>query len=403
LKHFDNQVFFPPVQSIHQQGKTKDMDMTKNNNPVALASELDNNSFLVPSLGFSDSAAAERYALNRDNLTNQIVYGMDDNFARVTFGDKNYVPRISSIHGQWLISELINARAALSQTKWELLRQKTTPMPSADAFNVCLLVDGPRQFSVYYPRTNKHPNWWYSLHMGNRECFAVWGRVNGQALGKHNPLDGENHIVASSYGRGVIVARTAHFSNSGEPSGFKNIMIKLDFSIKDKLEAKDDMLKVQIFRHLAITTVGEGVYDFAKEEDDNGWKILVERAQQGFALFCETVPKELDDWRKRFIEQKAYIARDNLIAGASYGDQIKKLSWQEALATVHAPWQLQVVIDAHCGEQFDESVHRHSAKYTRVGNMLAAHKCTPERREQLGTMIEDFVHANSDDWNRTGQ
>jgi len=373
------------------------MDMTKNA-PSAIDSKFD---ILVPSLGFTNSAAAARYSIDRNGLTEQPVTAMDDNFARVAFGNKTYVPRIRSIHGHWLTSELFSAPGAC-QTKWEVLRHKNKPMPSADAFNVCLLVDGPRQFYAYYPHMRKHPSWWYSLHMGNRDCFAVWGRANGQAIGKEHPLDGENRVVAASSGRGVIFARTAHFSNSGEPSGFKTIMIKLEFSVKDKDTTKDDMLRVQTYRRLAITSAFEAAYDFAKDEEDNGWKALIERAQLGFALHCETVPEDIDNWRKFFIDQQAHIAQDLLIFdGSSYRDQVKKLDWQEALTTVYAPWQLQVVIDVHCHDQFDESVHRHSVKYTRVGNMLAAHECSPERREQLNAMVKNFVQPADDNWNYT--
>ena len=374
-----------------------------NRNPIALACKLENHSFIVPSLGFTDSAAAAHYSTNRDCLTERRVTGMDDNFARVTFGNKTYVPRISSIHGHWLTSELLSAPGPLMQRKWEILRKKGIPMPSADAFNVCLLVDGPRQYCVYYPHTSKHPDFWYSLHMGNRDCFAVWGRSNGEAIGKEHPLDGENRVVAASSGRGVIFARTAHFSNSGEPTGFKTIMIKLEFCVRDKNTSKDDMLKVQTYSHMAVTNIGEPAHDFAKEEDDNGWKILVERAQQGFALYCETVPKEIDNWRKFFIEQKAKFTNDLMtLDGSSYRDRVKKMHWDEALKTVFAPWQLLVTVKTHCDARFNECDRRNSANSTRVEKMLARHKCSPARREELKAMVENFVQPADDNWNFTG-
>jgi hypothetical protein len=371
---------------------------------ITLCSERDTGSFLVPCYGFDTPEAAEAYAGSPEFFAGNRIFGPDDAFAPLYRGRWSYVPRMSAQHGRWLTTELVgrDARFAAGKPSWEMLRGKDTPK-RAGAYNVALLVEGRRQFFRCHRHTTKHPKWWYRLADGDRDCFSVWSRCDGGEIRGAMVVDASTRMYAARSARGVIYAREMRFDNSGKPSGFRTTLVRVEFSILDRDPARDDMLRVQVSDQVCFSDNPGKPEEPSLHGLDDVWTGLIDRARGGFERWCQPVPNPVESWRQLFIAQRDKAEADRrTYDGTSFGDRVKGMDWQEALRLVQEPWQLQVVIGAHCNSRFDESPGYYDANYNRVGKMLATHDCSPERRQELLKMVADYVEPCDNLWNYTG-
>jgi len=370
---------------------------------VQLCSHSDTGSFLVPSYGFETADQALGFAASPDFFKNTQSCGPDDCYAPVIRGRSSYVPRVSAGSCRWHVSELVGSRPRFGNRPiWDVLRGKDTPKPEG-AYNVALLVDGKRQFFRHHHHTTKHPKWWFRISSGQRDCFAVWSRKDGVEIGGGMPVDDCTRILAARSGRGVIYACTTRFDNSGKPCGFQTELVRVEFSILDRDDAKDDMLRLEVNGSVGWSDDPESPGEPWLDKADRIWVQLVEKAIAGFRKWCRPVPESVDQWRQSFLDQRARADTDSrTYDGSSFRDRIKPMDWQEALRLVQEPWQLQVVVGAHCNSHFDESGGCFDANYNRVGRMLDQHECSSERKAELQQMIADFVEPSDGLWNYTG-
>jgi hypothetical protein len=134
-----------------------------------------------------------------------------------------------------------------------------------------------------------------------------------------------------------------------------------------------------------------------------GWNRLIEAARAGFKEQCHALPQEVESWRAAFVDQRAQLrAEFDNFSDSSFRQRIDKIDWREALTLVEEAWQLQVVINRHCGNQFNSSMGRDDPTSSRVWEMLRRYECSPERLNELQQMVTDFVAPNDPIWNFAG-
>jgi hypothetical protein len=371
--------------------------MTIGKNLVTLCGATDRNSFFLPSLGFATADQATAHA----NLQVANVTGLDIYYAPFVSSRCAYVPRIDD--GKWDVYSFLAGRTISPTGKpiWTKLASRDDLRPEG-AYNVALLVEGRRQYFQHQRKTCKHPKWWYRLSEGQFDCYAAWGRNDTVDLPGGIVVDDATRVYAARSGRGAIYLRRALFDNKGEPDGFRCGLLLVQFSILDRDQTKDDMLKVQIVSsRAAITFNDENPW---KEYPDDGWRALADKAHAGFEKTCKTVPDTVDHWRKYFIEQsgKWHMNLRHFNSAANFTDGVKGMPWEQALQVVQEPWQLKVVLGVHCNQRFDDSPHRSDTTCSRVWRMLSQFTCSDERRAELRQMIHDYVEPDDHIWNYSG-
>lgn len=378
--------------------------MTEMRGPHELCGAEDQGSFLVPCYGFESAEAGVACAQDGEfRYAHRIPRG-DSAFAPFVTRRAWYLPRAAASGTyDWSAAELLaRERSRAERPIWEKLRDRGVEKPPT-AYNVALLIEGPRQFYRYVHQTTKHPKWWYRIAEGRRDCYAAWGRRDVPEFGGGARAN-ECEVYAARSGRGALYARTLFFDNAGQLRNYETRLTCVEFTILDRDSAKDAMLRVQLVSQqhcwsMDASAPGEPYLDGL----DPVWCALIERARQGFEQHCKPIPDGVEAWRKMFLEQRAKADADlRAPLNQCFAERIRDIDWQDALRMVEEPWQLAEVIRRHAGSKFDETPNCYDANYNRVHRMLTQHDCTDERRAMLQKMVSDFVEPSDGLWNYTG-
>jgi len=235
-------------------------------------------SFLVPAYGFEEYKKGIEYWGKIDMHTGSV-------FTPVSGPDKLYVPHASFRHSRWYTTALLGNTAERREDKnegiWDVLRSKDTPKPIS-AYNVALLVHGPRKFFRTCQKTDNGSKRQHRVAEGEKYCFATWGRKDDPRIGCFMFIDETTRILVARSGRGVLYSREIGFDNENKPSGFCHHLICVEFTIYDHNPEKDDMLRVKIVR---TTSWSENPH--FPESVDKVWNVLIKRARAGFERWCK--------------------------------------------------------------------------------------------------------------------
>lgn len=249
------------------------MGYVVNSSLVRLASNRDLSSVLVPAYAFLAVDDARVYARDPSFLRDNGMQDPSDAFAPiVSTGGRIYVPRMSATRGKWMTKFFLTA--PVGKPFWEVLREKEKVKP-VGSYHVALVVVGARHFSRAPEEAAK-----YQLAAGNKDCFVVWGNEKGDSVKKPIVDEVGIHVFVARTGREVLYARELRFDAAGVPIGFYVHLTLIEFSVFDADPAKDDMLRVKLFKY---TSQGE---EPLLKEHDEGWLTLIERARKGFNRFC---------------------------------------------------------------------------------------------------------------------
>lgn len=366
---------------------------------IAITSLADTSSFLLPVLGFSQRADADRYiekALGAEN------FALGERFEPLHNEARSYVP-VGARHDDWETNRVFQSQI-MSKPVWMKLRDKSSPRVDG-AYNLALMVEGARSFYRHVQHSAKVPPYMYRISEGLRDCYAVWTGYDGRNLQAIRKTAGQRLFAARS-GRGILYSRVANFDSKGEPCGFTLRVVEIEFSILDRDPARDDMMRVRATAQIAHSYRADQNPAVSTDHMDDVSKALVERAETGFNLWCRAVPEEVEAWRQMFFGQKAKALADRELSqsserSASFRQRVQGMEWQAALAAVQEAWQLQVVVDVHCDSKFDDSPHRCDSNGHRVGVMLSRVE-DAERRGVLSKMVSDFVAPCDKLWSYTG-
>ncbi len=366
---------------------------------IAITSLADTSSFLLPVLGFSQRADADRYiekALGAED------FALGERFEPLHNEARSYVP-VGARHDDWETNRVFQSQI-MSKPVWMKLRDKSSPRVDG-AYNLALMVEGVRSFYRHVQHSAKVPPYMYRISEGLRDCYAVWTGYDGRNLQAIRKTAGQSLFAARS-GRGILYSRVANFDSRGEPCGFTLRVVEIEFSILDRDPARDDMMRVRATAQIAHSYRADQNPTVSTDHMDDVSKALVERAETGFNLWCRAVPEEVEAWRQMFFGQKAKALADRELSqsserSASFRQRVQGMEWQAALAAVQEAWQLQVVVDVHCDSKFDDSPHRCDSNGHRVGVMLSRVE-DAERRGALSKMVSDFVAPCDKLWSYTG-
>lgn len=377
---------------------------------IAIVSLADTSSFLVPVLGFADRADADRYIAQEAAGAESFV--SSDGFEPLHLSARSYVQAVGVRHDDWETNRVFGM-PIMSKPVWVKLRDKNR-QKAPGAYNLALMVEGVRSFYRHVERSAKVAPYMYRILEGRRDCYAAWAGFDGRTLQPLRKtgagLAGEEHagqrLFAARTGRGILYSRVANFSSAGELSGFTLRVVQVEFSILDRDTARDDMMRVTVMKQIAHSHRGDQKPKVSTDHMDDTWKALVERAETGFNRWCREEPEDVEAWRTMFFDQKAKASADRELNRTfrrldSFRARVSDMDWQAALAEVQEAWQLQVVVDVHCGSQFDDSPHRHDSNGHRVGVMLSRID-DAERRAALSKMVSDFVAPCDKLWSYTG-
>lgn len=365
---------------------------------VEMCSANELQSFLVPAYGFQNQESARRY-WESPAFPKEISSFGSDLFGPIFCSNRAYVPRISA-NSEWLTTGFLGGdwQAKDGKSIWKTLRSRSTPKPNG-AYNIALLVEGPRQFFRSHHQTAKRPKWWYRIAEGVKDCFAVWGQKDGSEIGKAVFENSSTQVFAKRSGRGVIYLREAEFDNNGQFTDSRYELVFVEFSINDQDPARDDVLRMQVSHRtwyddpdLRITI-----------DTDDVWVELIERAQAGFSRCCKIIQLAVEKWLQFFIEQHAKAQADHRdYSGASFADRIRKMDWQKALEAVEEPWQLAVVVNRFARLSKFSSAGGYTILRETVPEMIRRHECSEDRRAELRQMVVDYVEPATSNWECRG-
>jgi hypothetical protein len=375
---------------------------------VSLASTADSYSFLLPVLGFANRADADRYIEQATAGAEHFAFG--DSFEPLHLSSRSYVAPFGARHDDWETNRVFEG-PIMSKPGWFKLRDKGTAK-TPGSYNLVLMVEGVRSYFRHVQHRAKIAPYMYRLAEGLRDCYAVWSGFDGRDLipvmstgGSDKEQPGQRVFAARS-ARGVLYARAANYGSNGELTGYTLRAALVEFSVLDRDPARDDMLRVTVMRQIAHSYKADEKPEVSRDHLDDAWKKLIDRAESGFNRWCREVPEDVEAWRQMFVEQsaKARAERELQLSSRrseSYRSQVEGLDWQAALADVKEAWQLEVVIDVHCGTKFDDSQHRCDSNGHRVGVMLSRVD-DAERRDALRKMVSEFVAPRDKLWSYTG-
>ena len=365
--------------------------------PKTFVSDQDTRSFLTPTLQFGRQEDADAYARERGWDTSE------DAFKHFSNGGATYQPRAFENATTSLLTEDVPVRGA-DRPRFVTIRRTDQQMPRGGR-NTCLLVEGHRQFHRYVHQTRKNSPIYYRFASGYFDCYAVWGR-EGQPLGR--PLfteDGRSVFVGRS-GRGALYASVPMFNPDLSIRGYDTHLALVEFGVLDRNPSMDSVVRytVRVMKSHGLDPNEPCQKPYGLEERLDAFGLeLVNRAIAGFTQACQRMPKKLADEITFFLDQKKKADADaRCYDSGSYRERVKKMGWQEALRTVEEAWQLEAVIHAHAGPEFDESPNYHETRGVRTARMLGRHTCSDERRAQLSGMISSFVAPRDNLWDYSG-
>jgi hypothetical protein len=361
---------------------------------IKLTASAERKAVLVPCYGFTTHDAARPYL---ETLAGRPYLPFAQCGRR-----RLYVPNTPS----WTTSCEVNDFLDLEPHRpaWNRLRAADMPMP-ADAYNVALVVNGPRQFYHHVSRSSRMPLWQQRMSEGWRDCYVTWNCVEEKRHAFYDmATDKSLYLVRSA--RGVIYAVAPTYDSSGNLDQIRRLVVCVEFRILDKQPEKGDVMRVAASRRNYYDDPGDNGGRIS-DDYDPGWRALVERAKRGYDQHCQLLPTKEEDWRSWFIDQSAQAAADAEHFGASFGERVKQLDWQEALDLAEEAWQLELVIRHHAGQtQFYQSAMYPGSRGTQAGNMIQAYyESSTERanrKEEIGQMLADFVVLRDRLWSYVG-
>jgi hypothetical protein len=364
--------------------------MVRSFDDVVLGSDRDTHSFLVPAYGFDTGEHAEAYKAQLAGSSYAPLFRRDRHF---------YVPYFGTIGDPWDTTKVLELPRFDGKESYTMLRRVEDTMPEG-AYDVCLLIQGPRKFFLHRRYTVKHPDYWYRLSQGQRDCYAVWERTDG------NPVPGAMRLndyvtgSATKSGRGVIYAQVVSFNNEAEATAIYQIIVGVEFGLRTKDPRKDSRLVVKSWKRQREFKIGQDVVLDDRSDVDKDWMPLVQRAKEGWDKHCIMVPEDIESWRAWFVDQRQKKMAEMPEYKDPYRVKVRRLDWQDALRDVQEAWQLEVVIAEHRDSRFDSMPLHHDTRGTRWNNMLKQHGCSDERRKELQKMVDDFVRPCDALWER---
>lgn len=366
----------------------------------ALGSPNDLSTFLVPAFAFPSrepvSAFIESLKLSDDFSHQQFVnriYGSENSRYAFDVDDGLNVGHLMA--GGELIGRPVWSK------RWNANAAKPEGM-----YNVALLLEGVRTYrSFSLPRGNKR-KWLYRLHTGKRQCSVAFTKEDGsdyEPLARLKPL----HISARRSGCAAVYCRSERYDDEGKACGMTVRLILIEFRFRDaRSDVEQSFKRTIVASRVAYSHRAGEINEPSISDLSPHWQKVAYRARLIFESFCQPRDDEALSWTNDFLDQRrAFLqARSAASAGSSgsFINQIKAVDWQEALNSVHRPWQLKAVIDTHCNTRFDVSVHRSDTNSSRVGRMLSQHECSDVRRQELRAMVADFVEPMDELWSYSG-
>lgn len=371
-----------------------------------LGSDREQNIVLTHAYGFARKEQALRYYESADFLSDAGIPARGEALAPLIRRNVSYVPMTSAdFGGKWRAQGIMDASNLFMAGKpqWHMVRAASTAKPTG-AYNVMLMVEGPRRYYQHCAQTTKNPPWFCRVAQGSRDCYAVWSRENGERFGSAPSGDGTRIWCARS-GRGVIYWRVARFEKDGKIAGFQTRVIQIEFKLRDRDPAKDDQVVLEQRLYLRNSFTPEETVAINPDDFESSWRELVELAQAGYARSCRPIPREVDEWRIFFIDQREKDKADRLLPPAlSFRERVGSDGWEGALERVKEAWQLSVVIEQYAyRDEFAQDPNYPGPLADRFGRMLAKHHASPERKAELDKMASDYCGPVNPLWRYVGQ
>lgn len=345
-------------------------------------------SLLVPAYGCETPDEAKEY------LNHASSHQLDYSRPVVIRGERNLKFYVT-IAGYWhdistnaLQVNQIQEEQEDINTLWVKFRKQCDFRPG---YPVCLMAEGRLKYNCQIDSTGL-PNRIRQLMNGQRDCYATWQREDGLLFCTVTTLNEQSGLIvihAARSGRGAVYARTAILDRNGHLAGYLVVRVRLEFKVLCNDPNKDDVIKVKIGR----TVTREGVDEDPRDSDidDDQWKQLMARAQQGFfSSGCQCLPDEVESERRMVIEQVARFNEDaGMAQGQRFHDLVETISWQDALRMVSESWQLEVVRRFHLQSSVQQSSVQPPCRT--LLDMILQHDCQEERREELIKLARALV------------
>jgi hypothetical protein len=341
---------------------------------------------LVPVLGFFDLSVGESFLRGQPWLTSRL---REERYGVLRVAQCIYIP-----YGEPFTVDVLNQSSLKNgQTQEIPLREKGVKLPEG-AFISCLLVGGKHEVRSVSKVNGAHSALWSQTVSGGRDAYAEWMTLHGtpyeRALHIVRDSTSRDSIVRRIYsarsGRGIVYTREPEIREDGRVISVQERLVSIVFEVR-KAEANGEVLSIGMKRR---TRRMRGPNDLSDAIMD-GFEIektrVAQRAIAGYRRTCQTIRADLEE-RIRFMRsQMKKMQRD----GAAYIKRIDLLPcWKEALATVDEPWQLALVIDAFCDEEFCASPEIFDPEFQRIQRMLNQFPCSVQRRGELIGMAKEY-------------
>lgn len=253
-----------------------------------------------------------------------------------------------------------------------------------------LVFQGVHRYKRAAPLLPEGFSWLKRAIGGLKELVNTCSHVTGEALPivqikRHNDELYPFTVMVGGNLRMVIIAPEIEYGLSESTIGFPQRLSSRAFFLTYSVQQRPWEGTFLRVRGEWLTTYSTDLKLPVKREligKDLVWQRLYDEAHQLFSSHCVPFARDHEDERVRALngpEVAVYI----------YRDHIRRLSWDEALASVEHQWQLRVVVEEHLWERrdamsFTETQHIFS-------QLLECHPSLRERKQQLWNMIEGCI------------
>lgn len=360
------------------------------------------NRLFVPAYGFTHEAPAaafiESVGKERDREPRTVVLA--------SRGAKIYIGRDHLASEDLIDLVPFGNRPGLDRRyhqPWLTIDRAASRVQPNGAYNVLLLVEGRRTVSFYGERKRAAP-WVASARSGPWEMAVAWERGDGAEL---IPVDEDirallpTRIYATRSARGVIIARRARISPSGEIAGFVTEVWLVKLEVLDHNSSQDDVVRPNLWTMSRVED--EEVDPFTYKTEIPGDAILVfNRAAEIFHLVCgHGVPPAIARKLEFFRTQNAQASGPG---SYMFREAIQGLGYMDALDAVQEPWQLAIVVGEH---GYSSELAEEPMSFTKgetTAEMLRRYEAArpAERGELVNRWMTEYVYPTTDMWNYTG-